>query len=334
MRLIRFQFSLLARWYLTAVKAVNNTKKASLIQPLLKPDAAIHYREVILASKIISNNISTSLVANACYFDNPAWAAGYFNACHRDQSFIERWQVATGTWQDKVVVDVGCGPGNVFASLGGSPRLLIGVDISLGALKMAERIGYHPLLADAQDLPLRSEIADIVVVNATLHHCDDMVAVLKEAARLVKPGGVLVCDHDPQKTAWDFKGVAHFLWRTRLPIYRFINRGGHATKSEQRCVLASEAHHVPGDGLSIEFYHSILDPMGFSTHIYPHNHTVGSDVFTGEAGHSPMKYRLAQWLSGINPNSPGAALSLMCVSTKAITSNHSSAIPESPQRTQ
>jgi len=275
-----------------------------------------------------------SLAANACFFGHPVWAAEYFNACHRDQRFIERWQVATGTWQDKVVVDVGCGPGNVFASLGGSPRLLIGVDIALGALKMAKTIGYFPLLADAQDLPLRAEIADIVVLNATIHHCDDMEAVLKEAGRLVKPGGVLVCDHDPQKTAWDFKGVARFLWQIRLPIYHFIKRGGHATKTEQWCALASEAHHVPGDGLSIEFYHSILDPMGFSTHVYPHNHTVGSDVFTGQIGHSLIKYRLAQLLSGINPNSPSAALSLMCVATKAITSSLSSAIPESLQRTQ
>lgn len=300
-----------------------------MIQPFLKPDAALHYREGILSSKILSNNVSMSLLANACYFGHPSWAANYLKACHRDQCFIERWQAATGAWQDKVVVDVGCGPGNVFASLGGRPKLLIGIDISLGALKLAEKIGYQPLLADAQDLPLRSEIADIVVVNATIHHCDDMEAVLKEAARLVKPGGVLVCDHDPQKTAWDFKGVARLLWRVRLPFYRFTKRGGHATKSEQMCALASEAHHIPGDGLSYEFYHSILDPMGFSTHIYPHNHTVGSNVFTGEIGQSPMKYRLAQRLSRINPNSPNAALSLMCVATKADTSNLSSAIPGS-----
>ena len=271
-----------------------------------------------------------SFAANACYFGHPVWAESYFHACHRDQNFIDRWQVATGAWQDKVVVDVGCGPGNVFASLGGSPRLLIGVDISLGALKMAEKIGYYPLLADAQDLPLRSEIADIVVVNATIHHCDDMEAVLKEAARLVKPGGVLVCDHDPQKSAWDFKGFARFLWRVRLPIYRFIKRGGHATKSEQMCALASEAHHVPGDGLTIEFYYSILDPMGFSTLVYPHSHALGSDVFTGEIDQPPMKYRLAQWLSGINPNSPGAALSLMCVATKSLTPSLSTVTPESP----
>ena len=70
----------------------------------------------------------------------------YFKACHRDPAFIDRWKQATGSWDNKIVVDIGCGPGNVFASLGGSPSLLVGVDVSFGALKMAKSIGYTPLL--------------------------------------------------------------------------------------------------------------------------------------------------------------------------------------------
>ena len=70
---------------------------------------------------------------------------------------------------------------------------------------MAEAIGYAPLLADVQHVPLRAGIADIVTVCSTLHHCDDMPRVLAEAARLVFPGGILVTDHDPQLSALDFK---------------------------------------------------------------------------------------------------------------------------------
>ena len=88
-----------------------------------------------------------------------------------------------------MVVDIGCGPGNVHASLKCSPQLLIGVDVSANALAMAERLGYTPLLADAHALPLVDQFADYVVLNATLHHCDDMTRVLAEAARLVRPGG-------------------------------------------------------------------------------------------------------------------------------------------------
>jgi len=92
-----------------------------------------------------------------------------------------------GSWDGKIVVDVCCGPGNLFASLGGSPRLVIGIDISKGGLQMAKQLGYIPILADAQHLPLASGFADIVTLNAALHHCDDMAKVLAEAARLVRP---------------------------------------------------------------------------------------------------------------------------------------------------
>lgn len=287
------------------------------IENYLKDSARVDWVDGIPCVGISPANLTLALAANAQYFGHPQWAKSYFDACHRDIAFIDRWQAATGSWDNKVVVDIGCGPGNVFASLGGNPELLLGVDISLSGLKMAEKLGYQTLCADAQNLPLQSEIADIVVINATIHHCDNMKAALQEAARLVKPGGVLVSDHDLQKTAWHFKGLARFLWDARLPLYRLIKRGGHASNSEQQCALATEAHHVPGDGMTIEFYHSILEPMGFSTQIYPHNHNIGVSIFEGQVGRSSQKYRLAQRLSGVSPNSSEAALSLMCVAHRA-----------------
>lgn len=284
----------------------------------VKESALLDVIDDIPMATISPKKLTLALAANAQYFGHPQWAKSYFDACHRDSAFIDRWHTATGSWDDQVVVDIGCGPGNVFASLGGRPKLLIGVDVSLGGLKMAQEIGYQPLLADAQNLPLKSEIADIVVINASLHHCDDMDAALTEAARLVKPGGVLVCDHDLQKTAWHFTGLARFLWEARLPIYRMMGRGGHGSGSEQECALASEAHHTPGDGMTTEFYHRILDPLGFQTAVYPDNHDTGSAVFEGKIGRSSRKYRMAQWLSGVDPDSREAALSLMCVASRPL----------------
>lgn len=288
-----------------------------VITDFLRDTTRISWVDGIPCVGVPPDRLTMALAANAQYFGHPKWAESYFNACHRDREFIERWRAATGSWDDKIVIDIGCGPGNVFASLGGAPAFLLGVDISLEALKMAERLGYQVLCADAQDLPLHSEIADIVVINATIHHCDNMKAALQEAARLVKPGGILVSDHDLQKTAWHFKGLARLLWHTRLPLYRLIQRGGHTSDLEQQCALATEAHHVVGDGVSVEFYHSILEPMGFSVQVYPHNHDVGASIFEGQIGRSQRKYRLAQWLSGINPDSPEAALSLMCVAKRS-----------------
>ena len=286
------------------------------LEKYLKPTFHRHRVDGVLCAEILPQNMTLALGANAEYFGHAEWARLYFDACLRYQAFISRWRDVVCVLDDKVVVDIGCGPGNVFASLGGRPRQLIGVDISLAGLKMAAKLGYEPLLADAQALPLRSAIADVVVMNATLHHCDDMTSVLREAARVVKPGGILVCDHDPQITAWHFQGVARLLWELRLPLYRLIHRGGHASMQEQRCGLASEVHHRPGDGLTEAFYHSVLTPIGFSTQVYPHNQTLGAAIFTGQMGRAAWKYRWAQRLSGINPNSREAALSLMCVARR------------------
>jgi len=68
-------------------------------------------------------NPSPELLANSYYFGHPEWAKTYFEACHRHEAFKERWIAATEGWDNKIVVDIGCGPGNLYAALGGQPKL-------------------------------------------------------------------------------------------------------------------------------------------------------------------------------------------------------------------
>jgi len=261
-------------------------------------------------------NPSEAIEANASYFGNREWAEEYLHFCHREDTFRGRWLKAIGNYSDKIVVDIGCGPGNIFANFDHKPRLLIGVDVAPVSLEMATNHGYLPLLADATDLPFKSGFADIVVLNAALHHCENMESVLSEAARLVKPGGLLVTDHDPQKSAWNYKGVARLLWNLRLQIYRLTKKGFHKTGSQQYWGIACEIHHKPGHGVTKELFHDILEPLGFEVNIYPHNHTRGPEVLDGKRGRAHIKYLLGNLLSGRNPFSEKSALSLMCVAKK------------------
>jgi ubiquinone/menaquinone biosynthesis C-methylase UbiE len=260
---------------------------------------------------------SPAIEANAFYFGNTEWAQEYLDFCHRTESFKERWQAAMGDWTGKTVVDIGCGPGNVYATLGGKPGVLIGLDVAPGSLELAAKQGYTAIRADAQHVPLRSEIADIVVINASIHHCQDMNAVILEAARLVKPGGLLITDHDPQRSAWDFKGPAKLLWNARLLVYRVMGRGFHKTLSQQSWGLATEIHHKPGHGVSEAFYRDALEPLGFEVSVHPHNHETGAEVLKGDWGKAELKYRVGNLLSGRNPEAPGSALSLMCVARRS-----------------
>lgn len=210
--------------------------------------------------------------------------------------------------------------GNVYAALRhrcGIPRLLIGVDVSHGGLKMAQKLSYTPVLADAQQLPFVSGFADVVTLNATLHHCDDMEKVLREAARLVCPGGLLVTDQDPQRTMWKYNWIAKLIWNVRLPIYCMLKRGGHSTAQEQYWSTVTEAHHKPGDGVTPDLYRQVLEPLGFTVRLYPHNCSVGSEVLQGKRGRATGKVRLAQRLAGVNPDSIEGAMVMMCTAKRS-----------------
>jgi SAM-dependent methyltransferase len=256
--------------------------------------------------------MTPGLRANQAYFDNEQWATAYLENVHRDEKFRSRWLAAAGDWSGKIVVDIGCGPGNMQAALRQNPALLIGVDVSLGALGLAKQFGYEALQADAQDLPLQAGFADLVIVNASIHHCDDMAQALSEAARLVAPGGMLVIDHDPQLSAWDFRGLGLLLWKSRLWIYRLAKKGFHRSDDEQSIALASEVHHDAGDGITTELVIATLRPLGFDVEVFPHNQTVGAEALEGHLGTASLKMRIGQILSGIDPSSEAAALSLMC----------------------
>jgi SAM-dependent methyltransferase len=283
----------------------------------LTDEPAARWENNILVYPI--SRITPGLEANSVYFGHPVWGKNYLAACHRDAIFTERWQTVIGNWQDKIVVDIGCGPGNLGASLlgrCGTPRLLIGVDVSRGALEMAQETGYTTVLADAQELPFVDGFADIVTINASLHHCDDMAKMLAEAARIVKPGGLLITDHDPQLASSDYKGLGLLLWNFRLPLYLMLKRGGHATPEEQRWAQGTEIHHQPGDGITADLYYQTLEPLGFVVNLYPHNRSAGAGVLNGELGKLPLKCYVAQKLSGIKTNAAETAMLIFCVARR------------------
>lgn len=283
------------------------------LEALLLPGTACEQRGRYVEAPLTD---SEAIRANAFYFGHPGWAKEYLDACHRSDSFRERWMAALGDRNGKVVLDLGCGPGNLLATLGGEPAMVIGVDVAPGSLELAASQGYVALRADAAAVPLRSGCADIVAINASIHHCEDMVAVLREAGRLVRPGGMLVTDHDPQRSGWDYRGVARLLWEARLLVYRILGRGFHKSSTQQMWGLRTEIHHRPGDGLTEGLFRDALEPMGFDVQVYRHNHQLGAEVLAGRHGPAEFKYRLGSLLSGRDPAAPESALSLMCVARK------------------
>jgi SAM-dependent methyltransferase len=92
---------------------------------------------------------------------------------------------------DGVCLEIGCGTGVHAASVRALGWTPLGVDLSAGMLRHA-RGRLACARADAERLPLRDEAVDAVV--AVMVHTDmpGYPAVLREVARVVRPGGVLV----------------------------------------------------------------------------------------------------------------------------------------------
>ena len=91
-----------------------------------------------------------------------------------------------------VLVDLACGGGLLAPHVRGYRH--IGLDLSEPALRLARDHGVVPVRADVLRLPLRDEVADVVVAGEVLEHVTDLEAAVREACRVLKPGGTLVLD--------------------------------------------------------------------------------------------------------------------------------------------
>ncbi|KTT46509.1 malonyl-CoA O-methyltransferase [Pseudomonas oryzihabitans] len=70
----------------------------------------------------------------------------------------------------------------------------LALDLATGMLRHARQQGagaQHYLAADAEHLPLRDDSCDLILSSLALQWCADLPAVLAEARRSLRPGGVL-----------------------------------------------------------------------------------------------------------------------------------------------
>ncbi len=91
-----------------------------------------------------------------------------------------------------LVVDVGCGPSPLAPALRARGIRVVGLDFSPGMLAEARRAGALPVQADATVLPLRGGCADGMLVLGVTTYLEDPAPLLREAARVLRPGGTLV----------------------------------------------------------------------------------------------------------------------------------------------
>ena len=117
---------------------------------------------------------------------------------------------------DRVMLDVGAGTGNLTEKLLSHPGRVIASDLSarmLGDLTARWTVSataastargrFTTQLLNGTDLrPLASASVDLVSAYSVLHHVPDYLALVSDMVRVLRPGGVVLLEHEKAPQYW------------------------------------------------------------------------------------------------------------------------------------
>lgn len=140
---------------------------------------------------------------------------------------VDEMQVERGS----TVVDLGCGPGAdlaAFADAAGPQGRVIGIDHDADAIaEAAERVagipGAEVSVGDVHHLSLAEHSVDRIHTDRVLQHVAHPAAVVSEAARVLRPGGIAAfAEPDWDTLVIDFPDPEVFLAYRRFIVDRVV----------------------------------------------------------------------------------------------------------------
>jgi ubiquinone/menaquinone biosynthesis C-methylase UbiE len=180
----------------------------------------------------------------------------------RDELFGDRFHLAALAAfadRDAVVADLGCGTGQVSAAIAPFVRHVIAVDGSSAMLHAAKKRlqafdNVDLRRGDLESLPIDDARADAAMLTLVLHHVPEPAGALKEAARILKPGGrAIVVDMLPHDRENYRQQMGHvWLGFSESHMSRLLTEAGFR---EPRIVALAPDARAKGPGLFVATAH-------------------------------------------------------------------------------
>jgi demethylmenaquinone methyltransferase/2-methoxy-6-polyprenyl-1,4-benzoquinol methylase len=161
----------------------------------------------------------------------------------------QRWRRAlielTGVGRGERTLDLGCGTGDLLALARAAGGQAVGVDFSRAMLEEARSRGMLSslIMGDARQLPFPGGSFGSVVSAFTLRNIDPLEAALREAARVLRPGGRLgLLEVDQPRTT--LLSALH-----RVYFRRIVPLAGGALAGDRAAYryLPDSTRFLPGD---------------------------------------------------------------------------------------
>jgi 2-polyprenyl-6-hydroxyphenyl methylase / 3-demethylubiquinone-9 3-methyltransferase len=183
-------------------------------------------------------------INNAFYNDlGDRWEMGRDHpvALLRAENRLRNPWIAAHLSPASLVLDMGCGAGFLSHALAKTGHHVTGIDLSEQSLEVARRLDttgrVKYQVADATATSFPSESFDVVCAMDLLEHVENPAALVREASRLLKPGGLFFF-HTFNRTLLSYliviKGVEWCVKNTppRMHIYRLFIK---PTEMEKMC---------------------------------------------------------------------------------------------------
>lgn len=194
----------------------------------------------VVGVDVMEEALADRRLANVLYHDWEAasydakWSISYDERCIKYARDRFAHVAGTDQWPYRRALEIGCGTGFFLLNLRQAGVLADGAvtDISPGMVQVAQRnargLGFEidGQVADAESLPHSDDQFDLVIGHAVLHHIPDVEQALREALRVLKPGGRFVfCGEPTQRGDFVARRLSALTWRaasrvTQWPLLR------------------------------------------------------------------------------------------------------------------